>query len=93
ITGLPDELVIGSRLGSLPPPWNQTLQAFLDDPSAQALRTRTEVDGVARWLNLHRAMIGAAAGNLVLVMEDVTALQQLESRLHHAERLAAVGRL
>lgn len=93
ITGLPDELVIGSRLGSLPPPWNQTLQAFLDDPSAQALRTRTEVDGVARWLNLHRAMIGDAAGNLVLVMEDVTALQQLESRLHHAERLAAVGRL
>ncbi len=93
ITHCSDEMVIGSRLDSLPPPWNTVLMDFLHNPQAQQLRSRIEVDGITRWLNLHRAVIGDAAGNQVLVMEDVTPLQQLESRLHHAERLAAVGRL
>lgn len=93
ITGCADEQVIGSRLSALPAPWNRVLSEFLDNPSAQQLRTRLENEGQVRWVNLHRAVIGDAAGSQVLVMEDASAMQQLESRLHHAERLAAVGRL
>lgn len=93
ITGCADADVIGSHLGSLPAPWSQTLTQFLQQPGAQESRHRLNVDGQTRWVNLHRAMIGDADGSVVLVMEEVTALQQLESRLHHSERLAAVGRL
>lgn len=93
ITGCADVLMIGARLEDLPAPWNQVFADFLVNPNAQQLRTRLEVDGQVRWLNLHRAVIGDAAGSQVLVMEDVSPMQQLESRLQHAERLAAIGRL
>jgi len=93
ITRCPDEQVIGSRVDSLPAPWGQVFAAFMNSPQAQQTRTRLEVDCDTRWLNLHRAVIGDAAGNQVLVVEDVTPLQQLEARLQHSERLAAVGRL
>ncbi|MBQ0714521.1 MAG: PAS domain-containing protein [Paraperlucidibaca sp.] len=93
ITGCADIEVIGSRLSSLPEPWNHTLTQFLNQPGALESRHRLNVDGQTRWINLHRAMIGDADGSVVLVMEEITALQQLESRLHHSERLAAVGRL
>lgn len=93
ITGCADERVIGSRLENLPAPWNQVLDNFLDQPGAQQPRIAVEVDGQTHWLNLHRAVIGDVGDSLVLVMEDVTALQQLEARLQHAERLAAIGRL
>ncbi|MEL0028035.1 MAG: ATP-binding protein, partial [Perlucidibaca sp.] len=93
ITHCADEQAIGARIDNLPAPWADVLMRFISSPQAQQNRTSICVDGSTRWLNLHRAVIGDAAGNQVLVVEDVTALQQLESRLHHAERLAAVGRL
>lgn len=93
ITHCPDTQMIGARLEDLPSPWNKLFADFLDNPSAQQLRTRIEIEGQVRWLNLHRAVIGDAAGSQVLVMEDVSPLHQLESRLQHAERLAAIGRL
>ena len=93
ITGCADALMIGARLEDLPAPWSRVFAEFLINPNAQQLRTRLEIDGQVRWLNLHRAVIGDAAGSQVLVMEDVSPMQQLESRLQHAERLAAIGRL
>lgn len=93
ITQCSDDQVIGARLDALPQPWRELLLNFFQSPDSQHLRTQVTTDGQPRWFNLHRAMIGDANGNHVLVMEDVSALQQLESRLHHAERLAAIGRL
>ena len=93
ITGCPDERVIGSRVDALPAPWGSMLLAFMAQPAAQQLRQRVEVDGQVHWFHLHRAVIGDDSGSQVLVMEDATPLQQLESRLQHAERLAAIGRL
>lgn len=93
ITNCADERVVGSRMENLPAPWNQVLNDFLDQPGAQQLRVAVEIEGQTHWLNLHRAVIGDIGDSLVLVMEDVTALQQLEARLQHAERLAAIGRL
>lgn len=93
LTGCSDGEVVGSQLTSLPPPWNTLLQAFLDDPSVQWRRRPVMLNGEARWINLHRALIGEADGTQVLVMEDVTTMQQLQARLHHNERLAGIGRL
>ncbi|WP_068857419.1 ATP-binding protein [Perlucidibaca aquatica] len=93
ITHCADTQMIGARLEDLPSPWSTLFADFLLNPSSQQLRTRIEIEGQVRWLNLHRAVIGDAAGSQVLVMEDVSALHQLESRLQHAERLAAIGRL
>jgi signal transduction histidine kinase/Na+/proline symporter len=93
LTQQPDQEVIGSRLDSLPAPWNQLFSEFLQDQSVQWRRHPVTVAGETRWINLHRAVIGEADGNLVLVMEDVSAMQSMQSRLQHTERLAGIGRL
>jgi len=93
LTQQPDQEVIGSRLDSLPAPWSQLFSEFLQDQCVQWRRHPVTVAGETRWINLHRAVIGEADGNLVLVMEDVSAMQSMQSRLQHTERLAGIGRL
>lgn len=93
ITGLTDTEVIGSQLSELPVPWGDTLTEFFVQPHAQSTRHHVQRQGDSQWLNLHRGLIGEADNSMVLVMEDVTALEKLESQLHHNERLAGIGRL
>lgn len=93
ITGLQDAQVIGSRLAELPSPWGETLTDFFAHPHVQSTRHHIQLNGNNHWLNMHRGLIGEADNSMVLVMEDVTAIERLEAQLHHNERLAGIGRL
>ena len=99
MTGISDEDIIGSRLSSLPEPWQRLLNDFLHSPSVQLYNEEVVSFGRDRRINLHRAFIGEEehsedmGGSQVIVMEDVTELDRLEAQLAHNERLAAIGRL
>ena len=96
LTGIPADSVIGSRLESLPAPWDELLQRFVADESAHLYKQKLMVQGQTQWLSLHKAAIdepGNARGGLVLLIEDQTETQMLEEELIHSERLASIGRL
>ena len=61
-------------------------------------KIETTVSGRRRWFNLHKAALEdpsapGVAGGVVILVEDLTDLQNLESELAHSERLASIGRL
>ncbi|HDZ55757.1 MAG TPA: PAS domain-containing protein [Pseudomonas xinjiangensis] len=96
LTGITADNVIGSRLGSLPEPWNSLLEHFVEDQSAHLHKQKLLVNGHTQWLNLHKAAIdepGNVGSGLVLLIEDQTETQMLEDELIHSERLASIGRL
>src|SRR5690554_5150945 len=96
LTGVEADSVVGSRLESLPAPWNQLLLQFVADESAHLYKQKLIIDGNTHWLSLHKAAIdepGNARGGLVLLIEDQTETQLLEEELVHSERLASIGRL
>ena len=96
ITGVAAESVVGSRLESLPAPWNELLERLVSDESAHLHKQKLINHGQTQWLNLHKAAIdepGNARGGLVLLIEDQTETQMLEEELIHSERLASIGRL
>ena len=97
LTGIEAQLVVGSRLGTLPEPWCGLLTDFIDAPDEHLHKQRLALDGQIRWLNLHKAAIdeplAPGSSGLVLLVEDLTETQLLEDRLIHSERLASIGRL
>lgn len=97
LTGIEAQLVVGSRLGTLPEPWRGLLTTFIDAPDEHLHKQRLALDGQTRWLNLHKAAIdeplAPGSSGLVLLVEDLTETQLLEDRLIHSERLASIGRL
>ena len=97
LTEIPAQQVIGSRLDALPSPWRELLVCFVDLNIEHLHKQRLNLDGQARWLNLHKAAIeeplAPGSNGLVLLIEDVTETQLLEDKLVHSERLASIGRL
>jgi signal transduction histidine kinase len=98
------QAAIGSQLRDLPEPWVELLQGFLRDPEQHKYKVLTLIHDKPRWFNLHKAAISKAASgepnqheplwaSVVILLEDLTELQQLETELVHSERLASVGRL
>lgn len=98
LTGISDEQVIGSRLSSLPSPWQELFLDFLIGPTVQLYRKQVESQGETRWVSLNRAIIseGDSLGHpdsQVIVVEDLSEMHRLEQRVSHNERLASIGRL
>jgi PAS domain S-box-containing protein len=95
ITGIAAAEVIGSRLSSVPEPWNTVLGAFFAGEEDTALKTEVvSDDGASRWVTLHKTLIEEGDnGDTVLLVEDITDLEVLEEELLHNERLASIGRL
>jgi PAS domain S-box-containing protein len=97
LTGVEAQLVVGSRLSTLPEPWRGLLSTFIDAPDEHLHKQRLALDGQIRWLNLHKAAIdeplALGSSGLVLLVEDLTETHLLEDRLIHSERLASIGRL
>lgn len=89
--------VIGTKLINLPSPWNKFLMDFVDEKSTHLHQVNIDIDGHLRCLSLHKAAVGKESDtqleNLVIVIEDLTEIQLLESELTHSERLASIGRL
>jgi Na+/proline symporter/signal transduction histidine kinase len=84
--------VIGSYLKAIPDPWGNLLNDFIDMPQPHLYKHHIEVNGTSRWFNLHKATSESTNGR-VIVLEDATDIQLLESELLHSERLASIGRL
>ncbi len=104
LTGISDRDAYDKNLPQLMHPWGELLQEFAQSSDSTRSRQRVSLAGGASSVNLHKADIGlpeglngqhdnSAMGGLVIIMEDRTNLDTLESELAHSERLVSVGRL
>ncbi|MDZ7788055.1 MAG: ATP-binding protein [Halofilum sp. (in: g-proteobacteria)] len=100
LSGIPGRRAIGKHLRQLDTPWADGLADFAEADEGHRFKLRLDRDDSERWCNLHKASIGhpdaARAhghGGTVLLVEDRTELEQLETELRHSERLASIGRL
>ncbi|MFL0803702.1 MAG: PAS domain S-box protein [Agarilytica sp.] len=97
LTGIRSEEVTGSTLNETLEPWGPLLTDFLASGKAHYYKQQVELAGKPHWISIHKAVIPSSfvqkVDSQVLILEDVTDLQQLENELIHSERLASVGRL
>ena len=98
------QVAIGSQLRDLPDPWAELLGDFLREPKQHQHKVQVFIHGKPRWFNLHKAAIADTLpgghsrhepfwASSVILLEDLTELQLLETELTHSERLASIGRL
>lgn len=95
ITTIQTPEVTGSILRSLPAPWGQLLNDFIDCPDKHRYKQHVSFKGQSLWINLHQSGASQQQPNdgWVIVLEDATDIQLLEDELTHSERLASIGRL
>ena len=97
MTGIDSEDVLGQKISNLSAPWNGLLIQFASLEDAQLQKHSIEVDGVQRYFSIYQAQVGmndvSSADNKVMLLEDVTDNQVMESQLFHSERLASIGQL
>jgi len=98
LTGVPERHAQDRVLNALPTPWQTVLHDFAQSDEEHRLRCKITLNDSVMSINLHKASIPntselqAGAGQVIL-MEDRTHLDTLESELAHSERLASIGRL
>ncbi|GAB3286205.1 ATP-binding protein [Parahaliea aestuarii] len=96
ITDIPARRTLGSLQTFIPQPWRRIFCDFLLDPSETLLKQEVVLaDGSSRWISLHKASTGGrrSSGDRVVLVEDISDLERLETELLHSERLASIGRL
>ena len=99
MTGVAERDAYDKSLEQLTEPWGTLLAGFALSHDNHQFRCRTHLEEKIASVNLHKADIGVLAGRndalagQVILMEDTTELDTLESELAHSERLASVGRL
>lgn len=94
ITGVHSADITGSNLSGLPSPWRKLLAEFCSRSDDHWNKYNIDIDGIPRWLNLHKTESRVPGRNeTIVVIEDITDTQLLEKELGHQERLASIGRL
>ena len=97
MTGITAQRAFGAGIGTLPDPWQELFGTFLFDSATNRLKVEVRTGPESRWVNLHKAStVGyntLAQDEVVIVVEDVTESQVMESQLIHKERLASIGQL
>ncbi|MFK8081172.1 MAG: ATP-binding protein [Granulosicoccus sp.] len=100
LTGINDREAYDKTLATLTQPWGELLERFAQSNEGTVFRQRVSLGHRFSSVNLHKADIGpleqasdATLSGLVILMEDRTSLDTLESELAHSERLMSVGRL
>ena len=100
LTGIDERNAYDKVLSELDTPWGQLLDEFARSKQSTLFRQRVNLGDRFATVNLHKADIGpfdqlsdSMLSGLVIIMEDRTSLDTLESELAHSERLASVGRL
>ncbi|MFK7858611.1 MAG: ATP-binding protein [Granulosicoccus sp.] len=100
LTGINNRDAYDKTLANLVQPWGALLEGFADSDDSTIVRQRVSLGNRFASVNLHKADIGpleqgsdATLSGLVILMEDRTSLDTLESELAHSERLVSVGRL
>ncbi|MCB1877078.1 MAG: PAS domain S-box protein [Chromatiales bacterium] len=100
LSGVPRRDAVGRNPRTLASPWGAVIAEFAERRDAHLHKYRMETADGIHWLNLHKAAIDlqradsalVPAGQIIII-EDLTDLQNLEAELAHAERLASIGRL
>ena len=98
-TGIKESAARNRSPAQLPEPWNALLRDFTDSSETHRFRCHIAHEGRTVTFNLHKADVGSTGDNndglagQVILMEDRTDLDTLETELAHSERLASVGRL
>ena len=91
--------VVGLRIEELDPPWRELLMDFIAGETDHAHKGRFEFGGRRRTVNLHKALIEKSMeadsphGGMIVLIEDITETEDLETGLAHSARLASIGRL
>ncbi|MFK7889372.1 MAG: ATP-binding protein [Granulosicoccus sp.] len=103
LTGVSESDAYGKRLEQLDQPWGAVLESFASSQQNTLFRQRISISVPpserSASVNLHKAKLQISApednspDGLVILMEDRTSLNTLESELAHSERLASIGRL
>lgn len=99
MTGIEERNAYDKSLDQLGQPWSALLAGFANSQENHQFRCRILHQDQTATVNLHKAEIGIPAGRdealagQVILMEDRTELDTLESELAHSERLASIGRL
>ena len=98
ISGVDRSQCHGISVDQLPAPWSHLMLSCVEGAEQHLHKIETTVNGRRRWFNLHKAALEdpsapGVTGGVVILVEDLTDLQNLESELAHSERLASIGRL
>jgi PAS domain S-box-containing protein len=99
VSGVSGNETGGVDIGQLPEPWGALLRGFIDTEEQHLYKLQVNIRGRPRWFNLHKAAIedpsplARVPSGMVILVEDLTERQTLESELAHTERLASIGRL
>lgn len=99
ISGVPEHTASQWQLKELPAPWNKLLTDFSESSERYAFKQKASIAGNAASFNFHKSEISNAVGmpapltGQVILVEDRTNVDMLESELAHSERLASIGRL
>lgn len=92
ITGVASADMLGALLSPHAGPWQDLLDDFRTSNSNTVLKTEiTGPDGEPSWVSLHKTV--TVEGDIIILVEDVTAYERMEEELLHNERLASIGRL
>lgn len=95
LTDIQPYKVVGSLVDKLPDPWGGFIHQFCFSKENNLYKQSISINDKPRWLNMHKNSAESARKNhgLLIVIEDISDLQLLESKLTHSERLASIGRL
>ena len=99
LTGIQQSEVVGLRIEELDPPWRGLLMDFIAGETDHAHKGRFEFGGRRRTVNLHKALIEKSMEadspheGMIVLIEDITETEDLETGLAHSARLASIGRL
>jgi len=90
----------GSDLHQLPPPWGEILSGFARASDDHIHHLEVTLSHSTHWFNLHKAVVeeteptaSSASPGMVILVEDITQMENLEAELTHSDRLASIGRL
>lgn len=99
LTGIQESEVVGLRIEDLDQPWRELLMNFIAGETDHAHKGRFEFGGRRRTVNLHKALIEKSMEadspheGMIVLIEDITETEDLETGLAHSARLASIGQL
>ncbi len=103
ISGINEKVARQSKLQDLPAPWNELLKQFSASTDRHRFKMHVELSDGNKSFNFHKSHVNSPADNSdsnsghgtgqVILVEDRTNIDLLESELAHSERLASIGRL
>ncbi len=99
ISGIGESYARQSKLQDLPAPWDELLAEFSASSERHLFKLQTTVGDINKTFNFHKSHVSTPGGRTeqttgqVILVEDRTNIDLLETELAHSERLASIGRL